>query len=101
MVYILITEVNWFTEIQTPFELTVVLFQSFGDLTEDPCVAGDHDDQRQQEQAGKSEHVVARFMPVSDKTSTCGTLSEVLGKDDGHIVKNKHLRRERRLIRIN
>lgn len=34
-------------------------------------------------------------MPVSDETSTCGTLSEVLGVDDGHIVEKKHLRRER------
>lgn len=34
-------------------------------------------------------------MPVSDEASTCGALSEVLGLDDGHVVKKKHLRRER------
>lgn len=82
-------------ELQTPFELTVVLFQSFGDLTEDPGVAGDHDDQWKQEQAGESEHVVGSFMPASDKTSKCGTLSEVLGMNDGYVVKKEYLGRER------
>ena len=79
--------------LQALFELTVVLFQPFGDLTEDPGVAGDHDDQRQQEQAGEGEHVVGRFMPVSDKTATCGALSEVLGMDDGYVAKKENLRK--------
>ncbi len=95
----LITDADPSAELQTRLELTVVLFQSFGDLTEDPGVAGDHDGQRQQEQAGKSEHVVGRFMPVSGKTPTCGTLSEVLRVDDGHIVKKEYLRRERNILR--
>lgn len=90
----LITDITWSTELQTGFELTFVLFQSFGDLTEDPGVAGDHDDQRQQEQAGKSEHVVGRFMPVSEETFMCCTLSEVLGMEDGHTVKKENLKRE-------
>lgn len=91
-----ITDFNWSTEFQTQFELTVVLSQSFGDLTEDPGVAGDHDDQRQQEQAGEGEHVVGRLVPVPDETSTRGALSEVLGVDDGHVVKKEHLRRKPR-----
>lgn len=74
-------------------ELTVVLFQPFGDLAEDPGVAGDHDDQRQQEQAEEREHVVGCFMPASDETSTCGALSEGLRMDDGHVVEKKKLRR--------
>ena len=90
-----ITDFNWSTEFQTQLELTVVLSQSFGDLTEDPGVAGDHDDQRQQEQAGEGEHVVGRLVPVPDKTSTSGALSEVLGVDDGHIVKKEYLRRKK------
>ncbi len=84
------------TEPQARAELTVVLLQSFGDLTEDSAVAGDHDDQRQQEQAAKSEHVVGCFMPASGKTSMSGTLGEVLGLDDGHIVKKEHLWRKRK-----
>lgn len=74
------------------FKLTVVFFQSFGDLAEDPGVAGDHDDQRQQEQAGESKHVVGCFIPVSDKAAPSCALREVLRMDDGHIVKKKHLR---------
>ena len=72
---------------QPQIELTVSLFQSLGDLKEDPGVTSDHDDQWQQEQAGEREHVIGLFIPVTDKTSSCGALSEVLGMDDGHIVK--------------
>lgn len=77
----------------TTSELTLVLFQSFGDLTEDPGVAGDHDDQRQQEQAAESEHVVGHFMPAGAKTSSCGALSEVLRGADRHTVKKEYLER--------
>lgn len=71
------------------FKLTIVFFQSFGDLTENPTVTGDHDDQRQEEEAGESKHVVGRFMPVGAKTSACGALSEVLRMNDGYIVKKE------------
>lgn len=80
-------------------KLTIVLFQSSGDLTEDPGVTGNHDDQRQQEQAAKREHVVGRFMPVGDKAPPCCALSKVLGMDDGYIVKKEHLRREKVIFR--
>lgn len=77
------------------FELTIVPSQSFGDLTEDPGVAGDHDDQRQQEEAAESEHVVGCLVPVSDKTSSCRTLSEVLRMVDGDVAKQEKLKEER------
>lgn len=76
---------------QPQIVLTVVLLHSFGDLKEDPGVAGDHDDQRQQEQAGEGEHVVGCFVPASQKTPAGGALSEVLRKDDGHAVKDEYL----------
>lgn len=71
--------------------LTVVLLHSFGDLKEDPGVAGDHDDQRQQEKAGEGEHVVGGFVPACQETPTGGALGEVLRKDDGHTVKDEYL----------
>lgn len=87
-------KLNQSPELQPLFKLTVVLSQPFGDLTEDPGVTGDHDDQRQQEQAGEGEHVVGCFVPVSAEASPRCALSEVLGMDDGDVVKKEHLRRE-------
>lgn len=66
---------------------------------EDPGVAGDHDDQRQQEQAGKGEHVVGRLMPMRGEASPRGALGELLRMDDGHVVKQEDLRRKAILVR--
>lgn len=71
--------------------LTVLFGHPFGDLDEDPGVADDHYDQRQQEQAGEGEHVVGRLLPVSDKAPPSGALSKVRRIGDGHIVENEHL----------
>lgn len=68
---------------------------------EDPGVAGDHDDQREQEQAGKGEHVVGRLMPPSGKASPCCALGEVLRTDDGHRVKKEELKREMEIQKSN
>lgn len=70
---------------------------SFGDLKEDPGVAGDHDDQRQQEKAGEGEHVVGGFVPARQETPAGGALGEVLRKDDGHTVKDEYLQEGRPL----
>lgn len=61
---------------------------------EDPAVAGDHDDQGQQEQTGKREHVVRRFVPASGEAPPRRALGEVLWVDDGHTVEKKDLRKE-------
>lgn len=62
------------------------------DLHQDSRVAEDHDDQGQEEEAHKGEHVVEGLLPVLDKAAVGGALGEVLGHRDGYIVKNKHLR---------
>lgn len=71
--------------------LTALFCHPFGDLDEDPGVADNHDDKRQQEEAGEGEHVVGRFLPVSDEASPSGALSKVRWIGDGHIVENEHL----------
>ncbi|KAA8590129.1 hypothetical protein FQN60_014063 [Etheostoma spectabile] len=45
----------------------------------------DHDDQRQEKEAHKGEHVVEGLLPVLDKASMGGALGEVLRDCDGHI----------------
>lgn len=62
-----------------------------GYLDEDPGVADDHDDERQQEEAGEGEHVVGCFLPVSDKAPPGGALGKVCWEGDGNIVENEHL----------
>lgn len=74
--------------------LTVVAGHAARDLHQDSRVAEDHDDQGQEEETHKGEHVVEGLLPVLDKTAVGGTLGEVLGHRDGYIVKNKHLRGE-------
>lgn len=76
--------------------LTVVPGHAARDLHQDPRVAEDHDDQGQEEEARKGEHVVEGLLPVLDKTAMGGALGEVLRHRDGYIVKNKHLRGEKR-----
>lgn len=71
--------------------LTSSFSHPFGDLDKDPGVADDHDDQRQQEEAGEGEHVVSCFLPVHDKAPPGGALSEVCWVSDGHIMENEHL----------
>lgn len=60
-------------------------------LNENTCVAEDHDNQRQEEEAHKGEHVVEGLLPVLVKTAMGGALGEVLRDCDGHIVKYNHL----------
>lgn len=72
--------------------LTAVPGHAAGDLHQDSRVAEDHDDQGQQEEAHKGEHVVESLLPVLDKAAVGGALGEVLGHRDGYVVKNKHLR---------
>ena len=72
-------------------ELTALFRHPVGDLDEDPCVAGDHHDQWQQEEAAEGEHVVGSFLPVSDEAAPRGALSKVGWICDGHIVENEHL----------
>lgn len=89
----LIVDTTCPTHSQLQLELTLILLQSFGDLTEDPAVTGDHDGQRQQEQAGEGEHVVGRLMPVSEETLVCRALGELCRMGDGHTVEKQHLKR--------
>lgn len=72
-------------------QLTVLFCHPFGDLDEDPGVADNHNNQRQEEEAGEREHVVCCFLPVSDKAPSSGALSKVGWIGDGHIVENEHL----------
>lgn len=72
-------------------ELTVSCCHPFGDLDEDPGVADDHHDQRQQEEAGEGEHVVSCFLPVGEEAAPSGALSEVCRIRDGHVMENEHL----------
>lgn len=74
------------------FKLTALFCHPLGDLDEDPRVADNHYDQRQQEEAGEGKHVVGRFLPVSDKAPPSGALSKVRRIGDGHIMENEHLR---------
>lgn len=67
-------------------ELTTVLFQTFGDGTENPAVARDHDSQRQQEQAAEGEHVVGRLMPVNQEALVRCALGELHRMGNGHTV---------------
>lgn len=60
-------------------------------LHEDPGVAGDHDDERQQEEAAEGEHVVGRLLPVGHKAPPGGALGEVCREGDGDVVENEHL----------
>lgn len=62
-----------------------------GDLDEDPGVAGDHDDEWQQEEAAEGEHVVGRLLPVGDKAPPSGALGKVCRESDGDVVENEHL----------
>lgn len=62
------------------------------DLHQDARVAEDHDDQGQEEEAHKGEHVVEGLLPALDKAAAGGALGEVLGHRDGDVVKKKHLR---------
>lgn len=71
---------------------TVVPGHAARDLHQDSRVAEDHDDQGQEEEAHKGEHVVESLLPVLDKTAVGGALGEVLRHRDRYIVKNKHLR---------
>lgn len=85
----------WQSERQTPHSaisfLTAVLCHVPGDLDEDPGVAGDHDDEWQQEEAAEGEHVVGRLLPVGDKAPPSGTLGKVCREGDGDVVENEHL----------
>lgn len=78
--------------------LTVIPCHAAGYLDKDPRVAVDHDDQRQEEEAHKGEHVVEGLLPVLDKTAVGGALGEVLWDCDGHIVEYKHLCEKMRII---
>lgn len=71
--------------------LTVLSCHLLGDLNEDPGVADDHDDQRQQKEAAEGEHVVGGFLPVSFKAPPGGALGEVGWMGNGDIVENEHL----------
>lgn len=78
--------------------LTVTPGHSAGYLNKDSRVTEDHDDQRQEEEAHKGEHVVEGLLPVLDKTAVGGALGEVLRDCDGHIVKYKHLHEKTRRV---
>lgn len=80
-------------------ELTALFRHAFGDLDEDPGVAGNHDNQRQQEEAGEGEHVVGCFLPVTVEASSGGALSKVCWIGDGHIVENKYLLNQKEIIK--
>lgn len=71
--------------------LTALFGHASGDLEEDPGVADDHDDQRQQEEAGEGEHVVGCFLPVTVEAASGGALSEVGWIGDAHVVEDKYL----------
>lgn len=75
-------------------ELTALCCHPFRDLDEDPGVADNHDDQRQQEEAREREHVVGCLLPVGDKTPPRGALSKICWVGNGHVVENKNLRRK-------
>lgn len=71
--------------------LTVTPGHAAGYLNKDPCVTGDHDDQREEEEAHKGEHVIDGLLPVLDKTAMSGALGKILRNCDGHVVKDEHL----------
>lgn len=63
-----------------------------GDLKQDLCVARDHDEQRKQEEAKKTEHVVGCFVPpVGEGAARCA-LCEVLRGADADCVEQEQLR---------
>lgn len=72
-------------------KLTITPSHPAGDLHENPCVAEDHDDQRQEEEAHEGEHIVDGLLPVLHEAAVGGALCEVGGDSDGHVVKQKHL----------
>lgn len=76
---------------------TVSFGHSLRDLHQDTRVAKNHDDQRQQEQADKSEHIVERLLPVFDEAASCGALGKVGRGRDGHDVKYEHLLKNTRI----
>lgn len=78
--------------------LTVTPGHAAGYLHQDSCVTEDHDDQRQEEEARKGEHVVEGLLPVLDKTPMGGALGEVLRDCDGYIVKYKYLHEKTRRV---
>lgn len=75
----------------TQMGLTVISSHAAGYLNKDSCVTEDHNDQRQEEEAHKGEHVVEGLLPALDKTAMGGALGKVFWDCDGHIVKYKHL----------
>ena len=72
--------------------LTLSSTHATGYFHQDPWVAEDHDDQREQEETYKSKHVVKGLLPVVGKASSGGALGEVLWHCDRHVVEQKHLR---------
>lgn len=74
--------------------LTITPGHSTRYLNQDSCITEDHDDQRQQEEAHKGEHVVDGLFPMLDKAAMGGALGEVLWDCDGYIVKYKYLQRQ-------
>lgn len=72
-------------------QLTVSFGHAFGDLYQDAGIAGDHHDQRHQEEADEGEHVVDSFLPVPGEAAKGGALSKVLRNRDGHVAEYKHL----------
>lgn len=65
-------------------------------MDEDPGVAGDHNDERQQEEAAEGEHVVGRLLPVGDEAPPGGALGKVCREGDGDVVENEHLSKRKK-----
>lgn len=75
-------------------ELTLVLFQTFGDSIENPAVTRDHDGQRQQEQAAEGEHVVGCLVPVNQEALVRCALGELHRVGNGYTVEQQHLKND-------
>lgn len=67
-----------------------------GDLQEDACVAADHDEQRQQEEASKAKHVVEGLVPGLGEAAPRGALGEVVWGAEGDRVEEEQLEIEQR-----
>lgn len=71
-----------------------------GDLQQDAGVAADHDEQREQEEAGEAHHVVEGLVPGPGEAATRGALGEVVRGTQGDCVEQEQLAQEMGVIRV-
>lgn len=67
-----------------------------GDLQEDAHIAAEHDEQRQQEEAGEAQHVVEGLVPGLGEAAARGALGEVVRGPESDRAKEEELWAEQR-----